>query len=556
VAENSIEHGPVKAENQQIDHLQQGWSDANRKLFYETTQGSKLIPMKWYKSLEQADSDKPFNAPDHMDKLGFMYVQGAKAATANDLPIGFVADNSPTASPNTQTSSEVLRLPRLTDVGKSIPDEKWMGLTCASCHTGQLEYKGHTVQIDGAPSTVDFGSFTHDLKDAFQATIKDDAKFHRFSEKVLDHPTAEQENALRLQLNLYTKSLAFYVSSNSGTFPYGNGRVDALGSLSNSIVGAAMDEPDNIRPADAPVRFPPLWNAPNLDWVQWNGAAASPLARNLGEVLGVFGELDLKQGSPTMMKTSADLRNLYALEQDLKLLKSPPWSEDVFGKLDKDAVTRGKEVFEKENCQSCHQDPPKSHYNIFLRKLDSTKVIPLSEIGTDPTAETNFADRMAKTGAFKDQLGGKDVVPLPLLLVPAVETLVKKQFDVEHVQWPLEQLKLNDYRPNEIKSDLEELKGIKVPTLTGVWTRAPYLHNGSVPTLYDLFQPSDKRPEMFHTGNREFDPVKVGTKSDSGPSVLNTTEKGNSNKGHEGPAYGTELSEKEKMDLIEYLKSL
>ena len=57
--------------------------------------------------------------------------------------------------------------------------------------------------------------------------------------------------------------------------------------------------------------------------------------------------------------------------------------------------------------------------------------------------------------------------------------------------------------------------------LNGIWWTGPYLHNGSVPTLYDLLHP-DQRPAKFKTGGREFDPVKIGYQSDStatGPNV-------------------------------------
>jgi hypothetical protein len=43
---------------------------------------------------------------------------------------------------------------------------------------------------------------------------------------------------------------------------------------------------------------------------------------------------------------------------------------------------------------------------------------------------------------------------------------------------------------------------------------APYLHNGSVPTLYDLLLPPSDRPTSFYAGTREFDPVKIGFKTE------------------------------------------
>src|SRR6266542_2781696 len=97
--------------------------------------------------------------------------------------------------------------------------------------------------------------------------------------------------------------------------------------------------------------------------------------------------------------------------------------------------------------------------------------------------------------------------------------------------------------------------------LDGVWLRAPYLHNGSVPTLRDLLEPSPQRPKTFYRGYDVYDQKKVGFVFEVGEErgrkyfQYNTEEPGNSNKGHEGKRYGTELSAAEKDALTEYLKT-
>ena len=70
-----------------------------------------------------------------------------------------------------------------------------------------------------------------------------------------------------------------------------------------------------------------------------------------------------------------------------------------------------------------------------------------------------------------------------------------------------------------------------------MWASAPYLHNASVPTLWDLLTDADKRPRTFYIGNREFDPVKVGyVSAPGGPHsfLMDTSRKGNGNGGHTG----------------------
>ena len=109
--------------------------------------------------------------------------------------------------------------------------------------------------------------------------------------------------------------------------------------------------------------------------------------------------------------------------------------------------------------------------------------------------------------------------------------------------------------------------------LDGVWATAPYLHNGSVPTLQAMLLPQGDRPKKFCVGNRQFDPKDVGLVAEALPcaqglTTFDTSELANSNRGHsfEGtetdvkklPAgvVGRGLSPTERDELIEYLKTL
>lgn len=115
--------------------------------------------------------------------------------------------------------------------------------------------------------------------------------------------------------------------------------------------------------------------------------------------------------------------------------------------------------------------------------------------------------------------------------------------------------------------------GYATQPLDGIWARAPYLHNGSVPTMWDLLTPAEKRPKAFTRGGDVYDQKNMGFVSEelqgsleSGYTHLNGTPYtgtdfvldtkliGNASQGHTGPAYGTELSDQEKRALIEYFK--
>jgi mono/diheme cytochrome c family protein len=98
---------------------------------------------------------------------------------------------------------------------------------------------------------------------------------------------------------------------------------------------------------------------------------------------------------------------------------------------------------------------------------------------------------------------------------------------------------------------------VAVP-LEGVWLRAPYLHNGSVPTLADLLEPTDRRPKMFRRGYDVYDPARVGfvttgEEADRIGTMFDTSAPGGGNGGH---LYGTDLPADDKAALIEYLKTL
>ena len=106
-------------------------------------------------------------------------------------------------------------------------------------------------------------------------------------------------------------------------------------------------------------------------------------------------------------------------------------------------------------------------------------------------------------------------------------------------------------------SGIRRTDGYSNVLLHGVWIQAPYLHNGSVPTLADLLEPPAQRPEVFYRGSDVYDPVAMGFVSDRPDWPLqteyDTKVRGNSNAGH---LYGTDLEPQQKQELLEYLKTL
>ena len=115
--------------------------------------------------------------------------------------------------------------------------------------------------------------------------------------------------------------------------------------------------------------------------------------------------------------------------------------------------------------------------------------------------------------------------------------------------------------PEERFKHFRKTFGYANQPLDGIWLRAPYLHNGSVPALRDLLEPSTNRPSLFYRGYDVYDPKRLGFVSDLKDEkgrkffAFDTTKPGNHNVGHEGREYGTELSAQEKDAIVEFLKT-
>src|SRR4051812_13164355 len=143
-----------------VIYAEQGWSAADRDTFYTSSQGSRMIPYTWFKALRRLDVDEPF-AADQLQRYGYLRNQSPK--NVENLPVGFVVDGE----------------------GES----RQLGMTCAACHTGQIEYQkdGATrvLRIDGAPAGADFWQYLTDLSAASRATLNQTVRFDAFAKAVL-----------------------------------------------------------------------------------------------------------------------------------------------------------------------------------------------------------------------------------------------------------------------------------------------------------------------------------------------------------------------------------
>jgi hypothetical protein len=622
-----------------VRYLWQGWKPADSMWFYNTTQGSDLLPYDFFMALEKPGTSELFRSDDNLNYYRYL-TQQATLSNPDGLPVGFVKDR--------------------------YKGRDYLGFTCAACHTGQLNYQGTGIRIDGGPAGTDMDSFLKDLATALWTVRTDKGSVHdRFVKKVMDRGHYASEEDIVNDLQKYAQRLSMYNIVNHSETRYGYSRLDAFGRIYNRVLEhlisqeklkeqlnltvadlvkdgtLTQDDVDSILPQqkqggvlsdrqrdhlalrlsqklslkaqlklnqriynrpDAPVSYPFLWDIPQHDYVQWNGIGANAglgsIGRNTGEVIGVFGTLDWAeepgaslssfisgQGIKTThisFKSSINVHNLRLIESRLRLLQSPLWPEDILGKIDQDRKARGERLF-TTYCECCHtrikRDDPRRRVVAHISRL--------RDIGTDPKMATNAASYTGWSGIIRNQYvlaGAGDVLinekaPVASLLTKATLSVVATPEDKNSLQrgyqWAYDlvagfltndikpSLKQGNYDADTSADPYASLLSYKARSLNGIWATAPYLHNGSVPTLYDLLLPkkgekdpanAEYRPDRFQVGSREFDPSKVGLKSDGYNGFLfDTSHRGNSNAGH---TYGTGLDKEKRLDLLEYLKSL
>jgi cytochrome c5 len=519
-----------------VVRLQQGWDDAHEQTFYHTPQGTVIMPAIWLAALQSPDG-MPFMAPEHMQKLGFLS-DDRSPANPYGWPIGFAINPA-----------------------KDVGGAATAGLTCAACHTGEISYHGETARVDGGQAHIDLDAFKKDLSEAILATGAAPAIREPFEQRAvrLGFPA----NRIGPEFDALYQSVVKATPERERTATEGTvagpGRNDALAVIARVLFNYALGVPTNTNKATAPVDFPYLWNIWNLNWVQYNGAVRQPMSRNIGEALGVGATthfIDPGTGSlspePERWRASIPVRNLHTLEKLLESLQPPQWPEAVLGPVDRVQAARGAQLF-AENCAMCH-----GIRAIAGSKSEewSVRVLPLTVIGTDPMQATNFRNdtydgTKLRLSSHSDAATGLQAV------TDAIRMQAYRDAKIPPAQWKT----FDGFgRANDITSPC----GYKARPLVGVWATAPFLHNGSVPTVFALL--SESRPARFQVqaGSTSYDPVHLGLSQEAAPgtATFDTTGVGNSNAGHwftndrsRAGRIGRLLTDEEKYDVIAFLKT-
>ena len=563
----------------ELVRLEQNWTTEQRNTFHFTAQGTRLIPYDWFMALEQPCFN-PFGCgmfadPAYLSRFGFIPGDHDPKLNPDRLPVGFAVDKT-FVDPASKQNYPVV------------------GLNCAACHTGEFYYGNKVVQVEGAPGTIEVAAFQKALGLALAFNMKfpfSVGRYSRFEKRLLGASATEPARAdLKARLTAFLEPLLHEANVATAMHLYDNDagfrRTDALTRIGNAVFGTYMQIDANYAVANAPVRYPQIWDASWFNWIQYNASIADPLVRNIGEALGVRAQAMLYGPDAGKFLNSINMNGLRQLEgvlagaAPLEGLRSPAWPSSVLPPLDPQKVAAGEALYTK-HCRGCHlppikdvvamrpklaTDPPNKYWvnNVGTWLIKVTDV-PLDEIGTDPHEAEDYAKRTADTGA----LGlGRKTAREGLMLV--TRTIANNFFDANNI--PVAD-RLGVWR--SLDPGASDPMGYalvrdeiiyKARPLNGVWTLGTYLHNGSVPSIYLLLSPQSDRPSTFYVGSKRFDPVNVGyeTTQMKGATLFDTSLPGNSNSGHEfrdAPektrgVIGPLLTHAERMAIIEYLKSM
>ena len=649
--------------------LDQGWGSGadtpERQTYYYTPQGTSMpqgalvTPLRydWFVHLEMPLDEQRFADPAHLQRYRFIVDPQPTLANPDRLPVGF-----------TRHYDDAL--------GEHVLD-----ITCAACHTGEIHVTGNgrttAIRIDGGQAMHAFtdmqrGAFGPTLVASMLSTWANPWKFDRFARKVIGPRYPEGRSRLRADLRETIEAFATQGQNSPLRHLYpvveGFGRTDALGRIANTVFGDHLTAA-NYQAATAPVSYPYLWNIWKFDWVQYNGSVKQPLARNIGEALGVGAVLRMTDdyGGPIpedqRYRSSVIIPNLVRIEHTLQKLNPPRWPEDLLGAVDQTRVAQGAILFQN-HCQGCHgphpADPARQRASAPGKTWPGTEwtieVIPVEHIGTDPAEAVGFVSRhydLSKTGLTRAEIervlrpelirnlartarwhleqvvqgrqaAGEDAQALADLLAAypdpdaqAEATLPRESFaaigaalgnsgvndaapdsssrecdlscwtqallrDVSSGEAEIDRqlraidvtrvtegeglnilglmIKARYFADNRISREQQaclggfgildlpqQIAGYKPRPLEGVWATPPFLHNGSVPNLYQMLLPPDQRSLRFFVGRRDFDTRHVGYMSmpadaneDDG-FWFDTTLEGNRNIGHAFTATAEQL---------------
>jgi hypothetical protein len=417
-----------------------------------------------------------------------------------------------------------------------------VNLGCATCHAG-VTYDSTGKPITdvvwgGMPNTsINLEAYTQAVFLALGSAMRDRGAFRaRVTELFPEMGRSERFTLRYLLLPRVAKRIAQLRDAGNGIVPYSNGgagRTNGVATLKLMLGVPVGRETGHTLHGD--VGFTSI---PDLSGL---GLRTSLLYDGIYAPIGAtrFGErLDRSAVTPAHVDSLSDIAGFFTVST---MGVRPDASERVLPQL--------RPAFRGLSTQ--YTSPP------FPGPIDSTRM---------RAGETVFTARCARChGTYGDE-SPRRLVAFPNRLVPG------STIGTDSARWRMvDSAMLSQLASSAYGRHMTSMRtgGYVPPILNGVWATAPYLHNGSVPTIWQLLTPSE-RPAQFLVGGHELDFTQLGIAgvrwSDDTyrypagyvpwamPELVDTREPGLSNRGHERQVSG--LTREEKLALIEYLKTL
>ncbi|QDK38582.1 hypothetical protein [Bdellovibrio sp. NC01] len=411
-----------------------------------------------------------------------------------------------------------------------------VNITCAVCHAGHLyDEKGQATSQAwmGLPNTsINMEGYSQALYQGMRIISNNMSGTFRLMTNMFPEMTFKERTVYKLAVFPRVKKAVRNMEDlYKQAVPFSNGGPGLTNGVAALKMQLGMLDMSKVQPEFGFTSIPSLGDRYLRTSLLWDGVYASPkMDRNheksswndedenfINAVAALF-------TIPTMgQSTDGALANIPRVQKALSVVFNKYEAPAYPGEIDIEKATRGSVVFEN-NCTKCHGT---YEWQGQRPKLVSypNRMVSQENMGTDPLRWQAVTDK------FAEQFNKSSLAKAAIIV---------------------------------------KANGYIAPILNSLWATAPYLHNGSVPTLWHMLHP-EQRPTKFMVGGHNLDLEKVGVKlvlnettgvweypSDvkpfSQPVVYDTTKPGLSNAGHTRPF--AKLSEDEKSDLLEYLKLL
>ncbi|WCU49425.1 hypothetical protein KKY78_15285 [Pseudomonas aeruginosa] len=597
--------------------LEQGWNAEQRASWYDASLGSRLLPLAWAQALERPDSEERLFSEDNARRLGFPLRnwQGGELR----LPRGFALDQQDDSQFSDtrlrwkarQSSSEPWV--GLNCAGCHSTDISYRGseLTVDAGATLANVQAIFDEVLAALRRTSDDG----DKFARFAGNVlgSEDSPANR---ELLKAALVKRAALIDTLLSMSATDLQPGPGRLDATGQSLNRA--AINSGARHLQANPTDAPTSFPALWHTLQMDKLQSSgfvPNVKVLDLNGQVfdLGYLAGDIGVVQGDYGDVVSHPLSGLEgYISSIRVDNLTRVEGLIHKLKAPAWPSQLFGAPEPTRVAEGRELY-RQHCSSCHtpldRNDLRTPVKTVLTHLQARGEV--APIGTDPWTACNSIAQL-KTGYVRGkpylsfvgtgQRGfyGKQAYAVDVLQEVVVQALAARGLSVALGAFQTAALGIFDGQlpplispvPDSPDADSVEataadapgalllaenvaagsdkarrleqclamtsdLMAYKARPLNGIWASPPYLHNGSVATLYDLLLPPDLRPRTFYTGSVEFDPVNVGYITDAGGAnrfLFDSGEPGNANGGHD---YGNaQFNEQQRRALVEYMKTL